>query len=293
MLRLSRGFMAFISFFLLASPQVNACMTTTRETLFFNPVPEQLPVNADVIANVTLLADPSGSFLKETAVNIVQVLKTSDARVRQGDKIDVKSNPMPCSNISHKNGDEGTIIAKTGFDNEGRLVLCLYSYDLRRDHIVSPWAYECLPDEVEATNPTRIAAEKGEAMAQLKLGAMYDSGREVRQNKAEALKWLHRAAESGDALAQYVLGEKYRYDKNIAEALKWLKLSADQGYAEAMYQLGLIYDYGHYGVKKDVAEATKWYRLAVEKGHDQARQALGIMQKLRRAEGEYDPAWGR
>lgn len=286
MLRLSRGLIAFISFFLLASPQVNACITATRETFFFDTVPEQLLVDADLIANVALLADPSGSFLKKTTVNIVQVLKTSDVRVRQGDKIAVKSNPTPCSNIRHKNGDEGLIIAKAGSDSEGRLVLCLYSHDRRSNRIIPPLAHECLPDEVAATNPTRIAAEKGEVTAQLKLGAMYDSGREVRQNKAEALKWLHRAADSGDAFAQYVLGEKYRYDKNIVEALKWLKLSADQGYAEAMYQLGLIYDYGHHGAKRDISEAAKWYRLAVEEGHEQAKVALGIMQKLRRAEGE-------
>ena len=43
---------------------------------------------------------------------------------------------------------------------------------------------------------------QGDADAQFNLGFMYDNGRGVAQNDAEAVRWYRKAAEQGDAGAQ-------------------------------------------------------------------------------------------
>ncbi|MDQ1300474.1 MAG: hypothetical protein QG637_392, partial [Chloroflexota bacterium] len=42
-------------------------------------------------------------------------------------------------------------------------------------------------------------AQKGDAVAQCLLGAMYARGNGVPKDSAEAVKWWHKAAEKGDA----------------------------------------------------------------------------------------------
>ena len=44
---------------------------------------------------------------------------------------------------------------------------------------------------------TLQAAERGDAQAQFNLGVMYDKGRGVSQDDAEAFKWYRQAAERG------------------------------------------------------------------------------------------------
>lgn len=80
-------------------------------------------------------------------------------------------------------------------------------------------------DYAEAAKWFRLAAEHGEQgdlakgplfstdrtifRAQWVLGTMYESGEEVQQDYAEALKWYRVAAEQGDANAQFNLGFMY------------------------------------------------------------------------------------
>ena len=52
----------------------------------------------------------------------------------------------------------------------------------------------------------RARAEQGDAYAQFDLGVMYDTGRGVPQDAAEAVRWYRLAAAQGDAYAQYDLG---------------------------------------------------------------------------------------
>ena len=62
---------------------------------------------------------------------------------------------------------------------------------------------------------------------------MYDSGRGVRQDDAEALRWYRKAAE--------------------------------QGYAKAQYNLGLMYANGH-GVHQDFDLSKEWFGKACDGG---------------------------
>ena len=77
---------------------------------------------------------------------------------------------------------------------------------------------------------------------------MYDEGRGVTQDYAEAAKWYRKAAEQGDTDAQYNLGVMYDNGRGVtqdyAEAAKWYRKGAEQGYADAQYNLGMMYETG-------------------------------------------------
>ena len=99
----------------------------------------------------------------------------------------------------------------------------------------------------------KLAAEQGNAIAQLNLGRCYRDGIGVVKNEKEEFKWFKLAAEQGNAIAQLNLGCCYRdgigVAKNKEKAFKWFKLAAVQGNAEAQNNLGYCYE-GGIGVPK-------------------------------------------
>ena len=113
---------------------------------------------------------------------------------------------------------------------------------------------------------------------------MYELGRGVTQNEAEAVRWLRLAAEKGNADAQYRLGFKYFFfggvPQNHTEAARWFQLAAEQGNAPAQVMLGFMYDAGR-GVPQDYAEAYKWYTLAADAGDADAQMFRATAQQGR------------
>ena len=136
----------------------------------------------------------------------------------------------------------------------------------------------------EAIAVLRALAEQGDATAQFTLGRMYDTGRVVPQDDAEAVRWYRLAAEQSDAGAQHSLGSLYANGEGVpqdeAEAERWLRLAAEQGGGDGQqirqFYLGRRYDTGR-GVPQDDAEAVVWYRKAAEHGYPYAQYALGLM----------------
>ncbi len=88
---------------------------------------------------------------------------------------------------------------------------------------------ESLVQEAEPLKSYGKAAEQGDALAQFKLGLMYDIGRGVPQDGGAAVKWYRRAAEQGHAKAQYLLGgwfrNGFRVPKDPVRAQMWLILA--------------------------------------------------------------------
>ena len=127
----------------------------------------------------------------------------------------------------------------------------------------------------------RQSAEQGDAAAQFTLGLIYDLGRGVPQDKAEAARWYRMAAEQGDDGGQYHLGRMY-YDgdgmpKDDAVAIGWFRKAAAQGDAGALYYLGVMYALGE-GISRGDAAATRYFRNAAEQGHLGAQAMLTSMQ---------------
>src|SRR5665647_2078609 len=67
-------------------------------------------------------------------------------------------------------------------------------------------------------------AEKGDAVAQFILGFLYDEGKGVPQDYAEAAKWYRRAAKQGNKAAQHnlrLMDDQDQVSKDRAEMQKW------------------------------------------------------------------------
>ena len=124
------------------------------------------------------------------------------------------------------------------------------------------------------------AAEKGNSVAQFKLGIMYQHSEGVAEDAAEAVKWYRKAADQGNSVAQYNLGAMYHCGESIAEdaaeAFKWFRKAAEQGYSNASvyaYELSFTEDTED---TEDTSEAAKWCRKAAEQGHATAQFNLGV-----------------
>jgi len=122
-------------------------------------------------------------------------------------------------------------------------------------------------------------ANRGDALTQMHLAAMYDYGEGVPRDYAEAAKWYRKAADQNNADAQIYLGRMYEYGDGIqkdgAEALKWYLRAAEQGHPDAYKCIGRMHEYGH-AVPRDHAEAAKWFRKAANLGDSSAKLDLGV-----------------
>ena len=92
-------------------------------------------------------------------------------------------------------------------------------------------------------------AEQGYAYAQYNLGVMYENGRGVRQDYAEAFRWFRKAAEQGHAEAQYNLGEMYHIGQGVRQDLhlskEWFGKACDGGVQEACNQYRYLNQKGY------------------------------------------------
>ena len=86
---------------------------------------------------------------------------------------------------------------------------------------------------VNSVESLMLAAERGNARAQAKLGFMYLTGQGVPQDYVMAAMWFRCAAEQGNTTAQYFLGLAYNKGQGVPksniEAHKWLNLAAARG----------------------------------------------------------------
>lgn len=121
-------------------------------------------------------------------------------------------------------------------------------------------------DYIKAVQLWRPLAEKGDPVAQYRLGDLYAEGKGVVRDDATAMLWFQRSANQGNAEAQYNLGVSYAEGLGVArddvEGAKWFRRAAEQGMAFAQLNLGLMYAAGR-GIPQDNVEAMKWLGLAV------------------------------
>ena len=87
----------------------------------------------------------------------------------------------------------------------------------------------------------RPLATKGDQDAQYKLGSLYYSGNEVKQDFLQSALWYRRAAQQGNVDAQYSLGNMYLMGEGVPQddnqAAHWYALAADQGHMSASHNL--------------------------------------------------------
>ena len=120
------------------------------------------------------------------------------------------------------------------------------------------------------------AAHKGLAVAQLRLGSMYEKGLGVKQDRNEARRLYLAAADKGNAEAMHNLAvlyaEKIDGKPDFALASQWFREAASFGLAESQYNLALLYARG-VGVERDLTQSYKWFALAAKNGDRDAANA--------------------
>lgn len=92
-------------------------------------------------------------------------------------------------------------------------------------------------------------------------------------NFVTALEEWMPLAEQGNVRAQFYLGNMYEYGKGVlkddAEAVRWYCLAAKQGNARAQSNLGVMYNNGT-GVPKHAIFAHMWYTISSANGYERA-----------------------
>jgi len=86
------------------------------------------------------------------------------------------------------------------------------------------------PADVQMADRYQQAAERGDAAAQMTLGAIYSAGIGRPQSDVEAFRWFSRAAEAGHPQAQLILSGLFAIGrgtaKNNADAYKWALIAS-------------------------------------------------------------------
>ena len=133
-------------------------------------------------------------------------------------------------------------------------------------------------NEQTAMNYYRIAAEKGDTLAQRIISREYLCGGRLPKDYTKAKEWIEKAAKKGDTKAQIILGSYYANDygfKDFKMTYKWFLEAANQGDDEAKYLVGKCHLY-EIGTKFDLESANEWFMKAVKDGNKEAAYELGI-----------------
>jgi TPR repeat protein len=124
------------------------------------------------------------------------------------------------------------------------------------------------------------AAKAGDVNSMDLVAMHYQSAK----NYAEAIRWYKLAAAKGDILAQDFLAGIYEVGEGVtqnhAEAARWHKKGAEQGYAEAQLALSLAYLSGR-GVPRNFTEAYFWANLGVALGTFQDAESANLARDTR------------
>jgi TPR repeat protein len=158
-----------------------------------------------------------------------------------------------------------------------------------------------------ATTYLEYASEMGMALAQYRLGYIYEQGLYgIRVNLTKAHTYYELAVSSNPyamlalsrihnqgvnvppeqideqlaILERDESGWRKNHVRNEAEAFKWCQLAAKQSIPEACYLLGWYYELG-VGVPRDFSKAYTYYSKAIKKGnHKEAKERVDFLESL-------------
>jgi localization factor PodJL len=135
-----------------------------------------------------------------------------------------------------------------------------------------------LPDAVKFLSQ---AAEKGQAVAQYRLGTVYERGQGVPVDTVKAAHWYEMAANQGNRKAMHNLAVSYAGGasgrKNMAEAARWFAKAAALGLSDSQFNLAVLYERGD-GVPQSLVDAYKWYAIAAASGDSESKARIGVLQ---------------
>ncbi len=131
------------------------------------------------------------------------------------------------------------------------------------------------------TAALQALAERGDARAQFELGVRYAEGRGgLPRDSKVAAQWFSKAADQNLALAQYRLGSLYEkgvgVERDADRARSLYEKAAAAGSARAMHNLGVLFVENGDGWP-DYASAADWFRKAAEFGVRDSQFNLGVL----------------
>ncbi|TAX90622.1 hemagglutinin [Rhizobium leguminosarum] len=144
----------------------------------------------------------------------------------------------------------------------------------------APQAAITIPDTVQPKS-LADAASSGDALALFEIGARYSDGRNgMTVDQKQAASWYQLAADKGFAPAQYRLGSMYEkgngVERDITKAKAFYEQAANQGNASAMHNLAVLYASGALG-QQDYATAASWFTKAANLGITDSQFNLAIL----------------
>jgi localization factor PodJL len=132
----------------------------------------------------------------------------------------------------------------------------------------------------EAVRFLTRAAEKGQAVAQYRLGTLYERGQGVTADPAKAAHWYEMSAAQGNRKAMHNLAVSYASGtggkKNMNEAARWFAKAAALGLSDSQFNLAVLYERGD-GVPQSLLDAYKWYSIAAAAGDSESKQRMGVL----------------
>lgn len=134
---------------------------------------------------------------------------------------------------------------------------------------------------VQALRFLTQAAELGQAVAQYRLGTMYELGRGMPVDLVKAAHWYELSAGQGNRKAMHNLGVLYSrgtaVPKNMPLAVTWFARAAALGLADSQFNLAVLYERGD-SVPQSLREAYKWYSIAAARGDVESRNRVSVLQ---------------
>ena len=132
-----------------------------------------------------------------------------------------------------------------------------------------------LPEKLET------ALKAGDPRASYDAASRLVSGNSPPADLKAAAQLYQLAAAKGFAPAQYRLGSMYEkgigVDKDVAMAKTWYERAAGKGNIKAMHNMAVLYAEGAFGGKADYATAGQWFRQAAEHGLRDSQYNLAIL----------------
>ncbi|MBY5716184.1 hemagglutinin [Rhizobium leguminosarum] len=142
-------------------------------------------------------------------------------------------------------------------------------------------------DQKQAANWYQLAADKGFAPAQYRLGSMYEKGNGVERDIAKAKGFYEQAANQGNASAMHNLAVLYASgalgQQDYATAASWFTKAANLGITDSQFNLAILCARGN-GVPADLEESYKWFAIAAKAGDKDAAQKRDEVAKAMKPE---------
>ncbi|KQZ50705.1 hypothetical protein ASD54_10875 [Rhizobium sp. Root149] len=128
-------------------------------------------------------------------------------------------------------------------------------------------------DPKEAARWYQMAAERGFAPAEYRLGSLYEKGTGVERDLAKAMSLYQKAANAGNASSMHNLAVLYASGAtgtaDYKAAVNWFTKAADLGIADSQFNLAILFARGN-GTSQNLEESYKWFAVAAKAGDKDA-----------------------